>query len=294
MNNKINSLLTTEAPIKLLIPDIDEVVTLKKYIKSHYKIIASGQLTPLKLKVIFHSTNVNLNFYLSRVVERPNKGEYEKIMTVQGKASCLSYKSGNEKRFSDGCVYFTIEAESECCFLLKAGFGDVYFRRTNASEVISRDILTPKGLHKDDSLSFLLTRPRTIRLHIKRTKKPLILIKKHRKEMIWRSEEKDNEERIKKFISSHRIELKKKLIEVAKRKLKDLNELKSLIMVWVHIIKTIQIAKWSFNKLDNYKKRKTENEKRIFKAIKIYIFLRVHVTFDSLEYKSRLHSKISA
>jgi hypothetical protein len=271
---------------------MDEVITLIPSIKSYYKVLASRQLTPLKLKIIFRSSNTNLHFYFSRVIEKPNKDYYELKMMVQGRASCLSYKSGNDKRFSEGYIYFTIEAESNCYFVLKAGFGEMCFHRTNASEVVEHVIDTYKD--GDDSLSFLSTRPRTIRLHIKRTKKPLILIKNHRKGVIWKSEEKDYKERIKKFISSNRIELKKRLIEIAKQKVKHVNILKTLMILWVYFIKTIKIAKYSFVKFVNYKRRKAENERRIFKAIRIYTFLRVYVASDSLGYRNRLHSRISA
>eukprot|EP00826_Nyctotherus_ovalis_P009478 TRINITY_DN12509_c0_g3_i1.p1 TRINITY_DN12509_c0_g3~~TRINITY_DN12509_c0_g3_i1.p1 ORF type:complete len:330 (+),score=29.37 TRINITY_DN12509_c0_g3_i1:398-1387(+) len=299
INGRINSLLITKSPIRSLQPGTDEIVSLAPGLKCHYKVATKNQRTPLKFKVIFRSTSANLTLHLSHLVERPDKNFHEKAMTVKSRAVCLTYRKDGDKEkfFADDYVYVTIEAGRDCNFSLKAGFGDMCFYRASASGVIEH--VTELHTERDnvnDSLSFLSTRSGMAKTRscAKRNKKALILIKRHRRKVISQSQKNDYEERCKRFISSNRPQLKKILMEIAKKKLKHINRLKALVMIWAYLMRTAQIAKTLHAKFIHHKKKKAESEMRIFKAIRIYMFLRAHVVSDSLGFKNRLQQQISS
>eukprot|EP00826_Nyctotherus_ovalis_P003286 TRINITY_DN10669_c0_g1_i3.p2 TRINITY_DN10669_c0_g1~~TRINITY_DN10669_c0_g1_i3.p2 ORF type:complete len:218 (-),score=61.10 TRINITY_DN10669_c0_g1_i3:851-1504(-) len=216
-------------------------------------------------------------------------------MAIDGRSACLSYRTSGDKQksFTVHFLYLTLEADRDCSFVLKAGFGNARFHKVNESEVAEHVAESRKDL--DDSLSFLLPKSRGVktRSYLNRVKKTFILIKKHRRKVIHQSQKNDQEERLRKFVISHRIELKKKLIEIAGRRLRHVNDQKDLLKFWIYLMKITQMGKALNTEFIDYKKKKTENEMKIFKAIRIYSFLRVRTASNAVGFRKRMHKRIA-
>jgi len=309
INGRISSLLLKELPIKPLLPEKGEIVLLASGLKHHFKVYSKKEPVPLKLKFIFGSITTRVVIYLSNTVKRPDKDNNDRMMEVNSKSMCLSYKSNRDKQkcFTNDFIYITIEADKDCTFMFKVGFGVTHLYKVDTSEVMEEAIKSgylksnAKNVDLDGSLSFLsskfaIARSRAIKTGsiAKGSKRPLILIKKHRKKVMCQGQKNDDEDRLKKFISSNRVELKKKLMKIAKRELKHRNKMKALIIFWIYLIRIKDMGKLIFKRFVEYKKWKAENEMRIFKAIRIYSFLKVRLAVDTQGFKDRRIGKISA
>ena len=117
-------------------------------------------------------------------------------------------------------------------------------------------------------------------------------VKKHRMQVVDSGKRKDNEDLCKKFLSCHRAELKELLFEIAQKKLKKQNGIKRLLRYWIQMAKVTKIGSFIHKKFVRYKKKRAADTLRLFKAMRIYMFLKGNISVDSLGVKDRIWKKI--
>lgn len=296
--SQINSLLCAEVPVKPLVPETETKALVPAGLRCHYEIAVKRQQTPLRVKVVSHSRATDLALYFSHKTKRPSKETSEKVMLVKSQLAYLSYKSDNkQKYFTERFLYLTIESEKECACTLAISFGTGSFFSANADKPLANaNASTPsnKDENKDFDLFMSPRRSRVLRIrpYSKKTKKEILEVKKHRTKVIYLSKKKSNEELCKKFMLCHKAELKERIVEIAQKELRKLNKVRRIVGYWIHMAMVIKFAAVSYKKYVRLKKKKAADTLRLYKAIRIYMFLKANLSIDSLGFKDRVKQKI--
>eukprot|EP00826_Nyctotherus_ovalis_P014652 TRINITY_DN1409_c0_g1_i3.p3 TRINITY_DN1409_c0_g1~~TRINITY_DN1409_c0_g1_i3.p3 ORF type:complete len:222 (-),score=45.78 TRINITY_DN1409_c0_g1_i3:1835-2500(-) len=219
-------------------------------------------------------------------------------MLVKSQIAYLSYKGDNkQKYFIEKFLYLTIESEKECTCTLAISFGMGSFFNADADKPLANaNVSTPsnKGEDRDFDLFMSPRRSKVLRIrpYSKKTKKEILEVKKHRTKVICLSKKKSNEELCKKFLLCHKAELKERIVEIAQKELKKLNKVRRIIGYWIHMVKVIKFAAVSYMKYVRLKKKRAADTLRLYKAMRIYMFLKANLSIDSLGFKDRVKQKI--
>jgi hypothetical protein len=299
ITSQINSLLSSKLPIRTLIPDTPDKTFLSPSIKCHYEIEVRKQLMPLKVNVITNSKTVNLILYFSHKIKRPNKDNNEKAMIVKTQIAYLSYKTDNSKYFVERYLYITIESDKECNVIVTGSFRKSNFIGKSVEDkslVLNDDLMsTDKAEDKEFEVLISPRRSRVLRIRpcTKKTKRKMMELRKHRMEVVDSGKKKDNEELCRKFLSYHKAELKDLLIATTQKELKKQNRIRRLLGYWVQMVKVIKVGLLTYKKFIGYKKKRAADTLRLYKAMKIYMFIKGKLSIDSLGFKDRLWQKIT-
>lgn len=292
---KINSLLYSQAPVKALMPDTEVNATLSAGLKCHYEIEVKKQLMPLRLKVISDRKAVSLILCFSNKTRRPSREDCDKVMMVKSQIAYLLFRNDSKgKYFQEKALYLTLESDKELACTLSVWFGKkdpLKVAKPSANANVSTD--EPEDIQEGDIFaSPRRSRILRIRPYTKKTKREIMEVKRHRDEVACLSRKKDNEELCRKFLSCHRAELKERLAEITKRELKRFRGVRKAIGHWVVMAKIVKAAKTGYEKFVQLKKKRAADTLRLYRAMRIYMFIKANLSVDSSGLKDRVHQKI--
>ncbi len=122
--SRINSLLATKGPIRELIPQQREALSLRAGLQANYRVMARGRPSPVKIHFELSVGVGSGRVYLSERIPRPEEGSCDKEWNLGTKEVYAIFHSEYEREhtFVSDFVYFTVEAgrdltlHLECCF----------------------------------------------------------------------------------------------------------------------------------------------------------------------------------
>eukprot|EP00826_Nyctotherus_ovalis_P045705 TRINITY_DN5086_c0_g4_i1.p1 TRINITY_DN5086_c0_g4~~TRINITY_DN5086_c0_g4_i1.p1 ORF type:complete len:411 (-),score=82.72 TRINITY_DN5086_c0_g4_i1:749-1981(-) len=292
---KINSLLYSQAPVKALISHTEVNATLSAGLKCHYEIAVKKQLMPLQLKLISDRKAVNLILCFSNKIRRPSREDCDKMMIVKSQIAYLLFRNDSKsKYFQDKALYLTLESDKELACTLSVWFGrkdPLKVAKPLANANVSTD--EPEDNQEDDIfISPRRSKILRIRPYTKKTKREILEVKKHRDEVVCLGKKKDNEKLCRKFLSCHRTQLKERLAEIIERELKRLKGVRKAIGYWAVMVKIVKTAKTGYDRFVRLKKKRAADTLRLYRAMRIYMFIKANLSIDSSGFKDRVYQKI--
>jgi hypothetical protein len=291
---RINSLLAAEAPIKLLVPKQPVKISLTAGSKCHYKVEMKDQTIPLKIKVTTYRGVHYAYLSISQTIDRPNRMNNDKVISIANKESCLTYHSDNPraKFFNIAWIYVTLECDKEINAMLFIEFGsNKKIIEHNTEEQVQAQSIEQEEVKpiKKEQRMFQVKVPVPLKL----TRRNFNSINKHRKVVLMLRDKREEEDKVYKMVLINKRKIGEWYDVILDEKLKNACKFKTMLVSWINLIKTFKIA-LMLNEgmvMRVGKKRMMEHKRK--NGMKIKRAIKKFFTSNFGTFKEQLHSKLN-
>ena len=238
----------------------------------------------------------SIYFLISTIIERPSKEHCDKFCQINSTNACFTYytESNKQTQFKNPYIYLTIECIRECSLIMVVNFGKNNFINMHSNEripIVAEEKRHPKMLPEPLMLRVRPITPAKLKVSMKIVKQ-FSRDKKHRKYVLSVKRKRDEEDRIKKFLSSNQIEINRKFAQLISKHQHKIKDYKESILLWISYAKLFMISIWLYNRIILVRKKRERDQTKLYNAIKIYIFIKSKLARTSGLPKERFNYRL--